>query len=503
MQAQTAYQELARLAREEALLASCAAVLGWDEETYMPRGAAEHRANQLALLAGLEHDRSTDPRVGELLAAVDGSSLVADPDSPAAVNVREWRRAYDRAIRVPRALVEEIARVTSLAQLAWVEAYENSDWVLFLPWVDRVLTLKCQEAAAIRPGVPVYDTLLDEYEPGMTGRQVAALFDALRGPLVELVGAIGEARRRPDVSLLRRPFLLDRQRLFSEAVAAAAGFDFRRGRLDTSPHPFFTCLGPHDFRITSRFGERDFAGGLFSTLHEVGHALYEQGLDPAQRGLPTGEAVSVGMHEAQARLWDNTVGRSRPFWAHFFPRARQVFHAALHDVSPEAFYLAINHVAPSCNRVRADEVTYNLHILVRFELEQALTTGDLRAADVPAAWNEHYRRYLGVSPATDAEGCLQDGHWGGGLIGYFPTYTLGNVFAAQLYARAAADLDNLDAEFAGGRFDGLLDWLRDRVYRHGQRYPAARLIERATGAPPDPGPLLRGLRRKYGELYGL
>jgi carboxypeptidase Taq len=503
MQAPVAYEELLRRAREEALLASCAAVLGWDEETYMPRAGAAHRANQLALLAGLEHDRATDPRVGELLAVVEGSPLVADPDSPAAVNAREWRRAYDRAVHVPRALVEELARVTTFAQLVWVEAHEKSDWALFRPWVDRVLALKRQEAAAARPGTAVYDTLLDEYEPGMTGRHVAALFDALRAPLTGLVAAIADAPRRPDAYLLRRPFPLDRQRLFGEAVAAAVGFDFRRGRLDTSPHPFFTCLGSHDFRITTRFGERTFDGGLFSILHEVGHALYEQGLDLAQRGTPMGEAVSVGMHEAQARLWDNTVGRGRSFWAHFFPQARQVFHVTLHDVSPEAFYFAVNQVVPSCNRVRADEVTYNLHILVRFELEQALVAGDLRAADVPEAWNDLYRRYLGVSPANDAEGCLQDGHWGGGLIGYFPTYTLGNLFAAQLYARAAADLGDLDGQFARGRFDGLLGWLRDRVYRHGQRYPAARLIERATGAPPDPRPLLAALRRKYGELYGL
>jgi carboxypeptidase Taq len=503
MQPQAAYDELLHHLRQEALLVSCAAVLGWDEETYLPRAGTEHRANQLALLAGLEHDRATAPRVGELLAAVEGSSLVADPDSPPAVNVRETRRAYDRAVRVPRALFAELARVTALAQHTWVEAYQRSDWNHFRPWVERVLALKCEEAAALRPGGAVYDTLLDEHEPGMTGRQVAALFDALRGPLIELVATLSGARRGSNASLLQCPFALDRQRLFGEAVAAALGFDFRRGRLDTSPHPFFTCLGPDDFRITTRFDERAFGDGLFGILHEVGHALYEQGLDAAQRGTPMGEAVSVGVHESQARLWENTVGRSRPFWQHFFPRARQVFHHTLHEASPEAFYFAVNQVAPSCNRIRADEVTYNLHILVRFELEQALVTGDLRAADVPAAWNEKYGHYLGVSPANDAEGCLQDGHWGGGLLGYFPTYTLGNLFAAQLYARAAADLGDLDTQFVRGRFDGLLGWLQARVYRHGQRYPAARLIEQATGAPPDPRPLLAALRRKYGELYGL
>jgi carboxypeptidase Taq len=503
MQPRAAYDELARRAKEEALLASCAALLGWDEETYMPKAGVAHRANQQALLAGLLHDRATDPRLGELLAAVEGSDLVADPDSPEAVNVREMRRLYDRATRLPRPLVEELARVTSLAQREWLVARENGDWSLFRPWVEKILALKRQEAAALRPGADLYDTMLDEYEPGMTGRQVAVLFDALRGELVELVGAIGAARRRPDVCLLQRTYPIDRQRQFGEAVASAVGFDFRRGRLDTSPHPFFTGIGPGDYRITTRFRMHQFCDGLFGILHEVGHALYEQGLDPAYYGMPMGEAVSVGVHESQARLWENTVGRGRPFWEHFFPLARQCFHEALHDVSLDAFYVAVNHVAPSLNRARADEVTYNLHVLIRFELERALVADDLKAVDIPAAWNEKYSCYLGVIPASDAEGCLQDGHWGSGLIGYFPTYTLGNLFAAQLFARACADLGCLDEEFAGGRFDRLLGWLRDRVYRHGQRFPAASLIEYATGAPPDHRPLLAALRRKYGELYDL
>ena len=485
------------------MLASCAALLSWDEDTSMPPAGAAHRAGQQAFLAGLLHDRATDPRLGDLLAAVEGTALVADPLAPEAVNVRERRRAYDRCRRLPRALVAELAQVTSLAQQAWAVAYRQSDWEPFRPWVDRVVALKRHEAAALSPGGPAYDALLEEYEPGVTGRQVAALFAALRDELIDLAAAIGAARRRPDASLLQRHFPLDRQRLFGEAVAAAVGFDFRRGRLDTSPHPFFTRVGPDDFRITTRFNPQRFADGFFGILHEVGHALYEQGLDPGQYGLPMGEAVSIGVHESQARLWENTVGRRPAFWRHFFPRARQVFPEALHDVCAEGFQAAVNHVAPSPVRASADEVTYNLHVLVRFELEQALVAGDLRAADVPAAWNEKYRRYLGVTPATDAEGCLQDGHWGGGLLGYFPTYTLGNVFAAQLFARAAADLGGLDEAFARGRFDGLLGWLRDRVYRHGQRFQAPRLIEQATGSPPDHRPLLAALRRKYGELYDL
>lgn len=503
MQPRAAYDELIRRVKEEAVLASCAHVLGWDEETYMPRGGVAHRAEQQALLAGLLHDRATDPRLGELLAAVEGSDLVADPDSAYAVNVRELRRLYDRATRLPRSLVEEFARITSVAQRQWVTAHEKSDWSLFWPWVEKVVALKRAEAAALRPGDDLYETMLDEYEPGMTVRQVAALFDALRGELVDLVGSIRASSRRPNPSVLHRIYPLERQRRFGEAVAAEVGFDFRRGRLDTSPHPFFTSLGPDDYRITTRFHVQKFSDGLFGILHEVGHALYEQGLDPAAYGLPMGESVSVGVHESQARLWENTVGRSLSFWRHFFPQACALFPEALGDVSLDEFYFAINHVAPSLNRVRADEVTYNLHILIRFELERALVAGDLAAADVPGAWNEQYRRYLGVNPPDDTEGCLQDGHWGGGLIGYFPTYTLGNLFAAQLFERVFTDLGNLDDDFSRGRLDRLLGWLQKQVYRHGQRYTAARLIEQATGAPPDHHPLLAGLRRKYGELYGL
>jgi carboxypeptidase Taq len=485
------------------VLASCSHVLGWDEETYVPPAGIAHRAEQQALLAGLLHDRATDLRLGELLAAVEGSDLVADPDSAEAVNVRELRRLYDRAIRLPRSLVEEFARITSIAQRAWVSAHEKSDWSVFQTWVEKIVTLKRAEAAALRPGHDLYETMLDEYEPGMTVGQVTALFDALRGEVVELVGAIQASPRRSNLSLLHRSYPLDRQRQFGEAVAAAVGFDFRRGRLDTSAHPFFTSLGPDDFRITTRFSLREFGDGLFGILHEVGHALYEQGLDPAAYGLPLGESVSVGVHESQARLWENTVGRSLSFWRHFYPQARLLFPEALEDVSLDEFYFAINHVAPSLNRVRADEVTYNLHVLIRFELERALVAGDLDAADVPDAWNEQYRRYLGVNPADDAEGCLQDGHWGGGLIGYFPTYVLGNLFAAQLFERATSDLGNLDDDFSQGRFDRLLGWLQKQLHCHGQRYSAARLIEHATGAPPNHRPLLTALHRKYGELYKL
>ena len=489
----TAYDELVLLARQEAVLASCVDVLEWDEETCLPRAGVAHRSEQLAMLAGLLHDRTTDPRVEELLATLEGSDLVADPESPAAVNVREMRREYDRERRLPRRLVEESARVTALAQQAWADARQGADFARFRPWLERQLVLAREEADAVGYPETRYDALLEDYEPGVTTAQVATLFATLREELVPLVQAMED--RRPAV--LRRDYPLDRQRIFAEAVANAVGFDFDRGRMDTSVHPFCTSLGPGDCRITSRYASGDFAGGFFTVLHEVGHALYEQGLDAAHYGTPMGEAASLGLHESQSRLWENFVGRSRGFWQHFFPRARGVFHEALHDVGLDAFVASLNRVERSPIRTEADEVTYNLHILIRFEIEQALLSGDLPARDLPAAWAEAYRGSLGIVPASDREGCLQDGHWAEGLIGYFPTYALGNVYAAQLVAAARRDLGDLDPQFARGDYGGLLGWLRDRVHRHGQRFTAAALVERVTGAPPDSRALIESLRTRY------
>jgi carboxypeptidase Taq len=503
MHAQAAYDELIRRTREESLLASCAELLGWDELTYMPRGGVAHRAEQMALLAGMLHERGTDPRLGELLDVLEGSDLIVDPDSPAAVNVREIRRVYDRQTRLPRTLVEETARVTSVAQGEWEIARADADFARLRPWLEKVVALKRREGELLGRGATVYDALLNDYEPGAASAEIARLFEALRIDLMPLVDALTNAPRRPGRDVLRRAFPLERQRLLGAEVAAAVGFDFQRGRLDTAVHPFCSSIGPGDCRITTRFHPHNFSDAFFAVLHEVGHGLYEQGLDPAHYGTPAGEVSSLGLHESQSRLWENQVGRGRPFWDHFYPRTRQMFPEALADVGPDEFYFAVNRVEPSTNRVRADEVTYNLHILVRFELEQALMERELPVADLPAAWNEAYRRYLGVTPADDAEGCLQDGHWASGQIGYFPTYTLGNLFAAQLFARAAVDLDDLDACLRRGDFTSLLGWLGEHVYRPGGLYPAARLIERATGSPPDHRPLISALRHKYGELYEL
>jgi carboxypeptidase Taq len=492
-----AYEELVRRARDEARLASCLDLLEWDEEVAMPRGGVEHRAEQMALLAGLVHDRGTDPRYEELLSTVAASPLVRDAASPAAVNVRELRRTFDRERRRPRRLVEESARVTARATQAWADARERDDYQAFAPWLERVFALAREDADAVGYVGERYQAFLDDYEPGVTLAQLEALFVRLEQALVPLANAVRVERLPPDRDVLAREFALERQPGFAREVAAALGFDLEAGRLDVGQHPFCTIIGPGDIRIALRYYPRDFARGLFALLHETGHALYDQGLDPAQYGTPMGEAASPALHESQSRLWENLVGRSPGFWRHFYPKLRRAFPEPLQDVPAETFRGAVNRVVPGPIRAQADEVTYDLHIIIRCELERALLSGDLRAADLPGAWAERYRRHLGVTPPDDRTGCLQDGHWSEGLIGYFPTYTLGNVYAAQLFAAAARAVGPLDDAFAAGEFRTLGRWLGDEVYRHGRRYTASALVERATGSAPDPAALIASLSERY------
>ena len=503
MESRPAYDELIRRSRERAVLGSCSALLGWDEQTYLPRGGSTFRGDQMALLAGLSHERATDPQVGELLDQVEQSTIVEDPLSPESANLREWRRSYDRVTKLPRTLVEELARTTSIAQQEWVEARKSNGFAHFRPWLAKIIGLKRQEAACLMPGGVAYDALLDEFEPGATTRDLTTLFESLRRGLVPLVASIAGSTRGPRAGVLDGDYPIDRQKVFGEAVASAIGFDFERGRLDTAAHPFCSGIGPGDVRITTRYDPRDFTSAFFGILHEVGHGLYEQGLDPARHGEPLGESVSLGVHESQSRLWENAVGRTRAFWEHWLPLARRIFREPLHAVDLDTFHAAINRVEPSLIRVEADEVTYNLHILIRFELEQALIGGDLAVDDLPGAWNAKYREYLGIEPPDDARGCLQDIHWSAGLIGYFPTYTLGNLYAAQLYAKADAELGGLDAAFARGDFAGLLGWLRDKIHKNGQRLRANDLIQLAANSTIDHEPLLQSLRTKYGPIYGV
>ena len=499
--AQKTLKELTGTVKQIGLLASCGSVLAWDERTYMPKQGGAYRAEQQSLLAGMVHEKFTSPKIGELLSEIEDSGILKDPLAPDAVNVRELRRYYDKKVKIPKSLVEEITKTTSLAEQAWIEAREKADFPLFSSWLNKVIELKHKEAEAVGYETEPYDALLDDYEPGETAENLRAVFSELRKDLVELVGTITSSPTQPDISIIERGYSVEKQKIFGQAAAAAIGFNFNAGRLDITTHPFCATIGPGDVRITTRYNPNHLGEALFGILHEAGHGLYEQGLDPQYTGLPMGESVSLGIHESQSRMWENMVGRSKSFWKHFFPQVKQMFGDSLNGVKPDDFYFAVNSVKPSFIRVEADEATYNLHILLRFEIEHAIFNRELKTADVPGVWNEKFKEYFGITPPDDAQGCLQDVHWGAGLMGYFPTYTLGNLYAAQFFAKAKEQIGDLDKQFESGKFDGLLSWLREKIHKHGKCYRAGDLVKEITGKPLDPEFLMNYLKDKYKPLY--
>jgi len=477
-------------------------MLGWDQETYMPREAAELRGNQLAMISGLHHRRQAATEFRDLIGAADDENADAAPDSVVAANLREARRDYELATKVPAALVEEKARTTTLARRAWAEGREANDFARFCPWFEKIIDIARRMADALGYDEHPYDALLDKYEQGATTAQLQQLFAPLRDAHVDLVARIQDSGRPVDASCLRGAFPADQQDAFAREVTKAIGFDYDRGRLDTTVHPFCMGVGPTDVRLTTRYDPSFFGDGLFSALHEAGHGMYEQGVRRDDFGLPSGQSCSLGIHESQSRLWENLVGRSRGFWTHFYGTAQKRF-ASLSGVSLDDFLRAINEVRPSFIRVDADEVTYNLHVFLRFELELALISGDLAVADLPDAWNEKFEQSFRLRPPNDAKGCLQDIHWSAGLFGYFPTYTLGNVYAAQIYNKARAELGDLEAAFARGEFTPLRSWLNREIHERGRQYLPHRLVEKVTGAVPQPQPLIDQLESKYGAVYGL
>jgi carboxypeptidase Taq len=498
-----AFDRLCDHAREVALLKSTQSLLEWDDRTKMPIKGGEYRAEQVSYLAGLVHRRQTEPAVGEYLAELLESPLATDRHSDTGAIIHNLKRDYDQNTKLPQALVEELARTSVIGQQVWAESRKANDFARFQPILEKTFELKKQEAAALGyEGVP-YDALLDEYEPGAKTAEVRQVLADLREQLVPLVAAIVESGRRPKLDVLHPRCPLDAQEKFGLAVAAAIGFDLQAGRLDVTDHPFCCTNGPRDVRLTTRYYEDFFPSALFSTMHEAGHGIYEQGLRADQFGLPTGEAVSLGIHESQSRMWENLVGRSRAFWEHFYPITKQAFPGSFDSVSLDDFYFAINDVRPSLIRVEADEATYNLHVMVRFELEQAILNDELRVADLPGAWHEKYRQYLGVQSPTDADGVMQDVHWSAGLVGYFPTYSLGNLYAAQLFEKAESDLGDFEAMFARGEFLPLREWLRVNVHEQGRRYAPSELVRRVTGEGISHGPLMKHLYGKLGPLYGI
>lgn len=495
------YDSLCRHQRDVALLGSTAALLAWDQETGMPKGAGDVRAEQLSLLAKLQHERATDPRVGDWLAACRADARTqADPDQ--AANVRGWQRDFDRATRLPATLVAELAEVESKAQQAWAEARSRNAFVRFRPWLERMVALQQQKADCLRvAGQSRWDALADLYEPGMCAADLRQLFGPLREKLVALRERLAGGRAVDD-AFSRVAIDEPKQEAFVRAVVTAMGFDFQYGRIDRSAHPFCTRVGA-DVRLTTRFHRDRVLDALGSTMHEGGHGLYEQGLEPERFGTPLGEAVSLGIHESQSRLWENHVGRSAAFWQWCWPIAQRHLGSVCDGQDAASVFAAANVVRPSLIRVEADEATYDLHVMVRFELEQQLLAGELGVANLPGAWNRLYREFLGVDVPDDRNGCLQDVHWSCGLFGYFPTYTLGNLYAAQFAAAADQALGGLAELLRRGQFATLREWLRRQIHRHGRRHDPAELCRLVTGAPLSPAPFLAHLERKLGAVYGV
>jgi carboxypeptidase Taq len=504
--ATSTYDELAGLVKEANLVQSTAALLWWDQETMMPVGGVQYRSRQLAQLASMHHRLATDPRLGDLLSACEAQpELLADPTAPPAVNVREIRRQYDRQTKLPEALVRELAEVTSLAQHEWAAARKDSDFARFRPWLEKIvdLTRRKAECYGWPDGSEAWDALAEDYEPGCTAAAVETVFAPLRDRLADLVGDLTGSTTPPDNAFNELELPIERQEKFVRYVSEQIGFDYARGRLDRSTHPFTSGTHCNDVRMTTRFHDDNLNDALGSTLHESGHAIYEQGLPTEHIGTPMGEAVSLGIHESQSRMWENQVGRSRTFWIWCQPKLGQFFGPATARFDVGAVYGATNIVRPDFIRVEADEATYNMHIMARFEIERGVIGGDLAVGDIPGVWNEKYKAYLGLDVPDDRRGCLQDIHWSGGNFGYFPTYTLGNLYAAQFFEKVVEDIPDLDRQFERGEFAALKEWLNRNIHSQGQRYRAADLCEHVTGKPLSADPLLRHLEGKLRPLYKL
>ena len=503
---QQSLDELKNLDRKVKRMEKIAALASWDQQTYMPGRAAEERSEQLALLGSMIHDMTISPKMGQLLA-----SLGADDANPGGAEelsdldrafVREAYRRFRKATKLPGDLVEEMAREKSLAQAVWVEARKSNRFDEFAPSLKKVIALTHRAAEHLGYDDHIYDALLDDYEPGMRTAEVQEVFADLGRRLADLSARIGESEQvRTD--FLSRSYPVEKQEQFAKEVLEAIGFDTDRGRLDVSAHPFTTTLGQHDVRLTTRYDDTCFETSLFGTIHEAGHGMYEQGFAEEIQGMILGDAASFGIHESQSRFWENVVGKSRPFWERFYPRLREFFPDQLNDVPLEVFYKGINRVEPSFIRVEADEVTYSLHIILRFELEKALMSGDIGIMDLPSAWNSRMKELLGVVPENDRDGVLQDIHWSAGYIGYFPTYALGNLYGAQFSHTMGEEISGLDDKIASGDFNAILEWQRRHIHSPGKTYSAGELCRLVTGERLNASYFMEHLNHKYKDIYGL
>jgi carboxypeptidase Taq len=479
------------------------ALLGWDQQTYMPPGGAAARAEQLATLQKTAHTWFIADEIGELIETLRSDGAGWDYDSDEASLVRVVARDYEKACKVPGELVAEFARVTALAYEAWAKARQESDFAQFQPHLEKIVELNVRLAEALGYQDRIYDPLLDQYEPEMKTVQVASIFDHLKTELVPLVKAISERASAVDDSILHKTYDEQKQLDFGLSIIKDFGFDFTRGRQDKSVHPFTTSFSIGDVRLTTRVDVNYLPTALFGTLHECGHGLYEQGVSPSLERSSLDDGASLGIHESQSRMWENLAGRSREFWSHYFPRLQATFPDQLAGVDVETFYRAANRVKPSLIRVEADEVTYNLHIMLRFELENEMLEGKVKIADLSEAWNAGMETYLGIVPPDDALGVLQDVHWSGGMLGYFPTYALGNLISVQFFDKAKADIPSLPEQIAAGQFGELLGWLRENVHRHGRKYTPAELVKRVTGNDLTAANYMAYIKAKFSDIYGL
>ena len=487
--------EITDLGRAEALL-------GWDQQVYMPRGGAEDRGNILETIAGLSHRKFTSQEMGDLLEALMPYADMLDPQSDDACLIKRTAHDYEKSTRVPVEWVAEFARVTTLAQMAWEEAKEKDDFEIFRPHLEKNVEMRRAYADYFKPYDHVYDPLLDDFEPGMKTADVTKIFDPLRVEQVQLLKEIA-AKPEIDDSFMHIPYDEKGQWDFGVDVVTRFGYDWNRGRQDKSVHPFTTSFGIDDVRITTRLDPERAASALFSTMHEAGHAMYEQGVAASLRRYPLANGASMAVHESQSRMWENLVGRSKAFWKFFYPKLVEKFPQQLRGVSMEQYYRGINKVEPSLIRVEADEATYNLHIMLRFEIEMGLMDGSLQVGDLPGLWKNKMQEYLGIIPPNNREGVLQDVHWSGGMFGYFPTYALGNLVSAQLWEKIHESIPNLEDQISRGEFGELLAWLRENIHRHGAKFEPQDLIKRVTGSGITPEPYMRYLRGKYSEIYNL
>lgn len=501
------HAELASELREIANLASIAGLISWDQETMMPEKGAALRAAQREAISRIVHQRRTSKKLGDLIAAAEARAKKSGDPSTIA-NLRALRRDYTLATKLPASLVAEITKTSSLGMDAWKHARRKSDFKAFLPWLEKTIDLARRKAmcygppSSPAPAYEPYDSLLDEYEPGMTAARTQAVFEPLRARLVPLIDSVARAKRKPSDKPARVKTPIEQQKAFVRHVCAAIGFDFSAGRIDESAHPFCDGIGPGDTRMTNRYRPDGWTDALGTAMHESGHALYEQNLPKHTRfGQPLAEAISLGIHESQSRMWENLVGRSRPFWKWARAHAVKVFGKSAIRASADDLYKAVNIVRPNFIRVESDELTYNLHIMLRFDLERAMVNGDMKPRDLPDVWNRRIRSDLGLTVPDHRRGCLQDVHWSAGLVGYFPTYTFGNLYAAQFWEAMAEDLPKRDSLLAKGDFAPILKWLVKNIHAHGRRYTAEELCRKITGKPLSHDPLLRHLSRKIEAVY--